>query len=153
MEKAKDYEDLIYKISEQLQCLDKVYYNVDTLEFEGIFDEWISEFEDNMYYNEPTKFPDGNLLDRPRNSYIDINDIIQLKSTINKPESYVVFNWMEDFVETHSDNLKFVQDAVLALRKRHPFRGFRMALDWNRLTEEWYQFRDSKMEDYVRKNI
>lgn len=56
---------------------------------------------------------------------------------------------MEEFTADHSESRKFYDAAVRALRNRHPFRGFRSSLDWNGLTNEWYAYRDSRMEDYV----
>lgn len=79
--------------------------------------------------------------------------VLDLPHCIDKPFSSEAFNWMEEFTETHANNQKFFREAVKALRNRHPFRGFRAALDWNGLTEEWYPSRDARMEEYVRKNI
>lgn len=155
MEKANDHDDLICRIAEQLQGIDHVYYDEDTLEYEGVFDDWIFEYEDylDMSDDEIAKIPDDELRDWQRDTVIDLKKALKLKSTIDKPESYIAFRWMEEFTEAHANNQKFFRDAVKALRNRHPFRGFRAALDWNGLTEEWYPFRDARMEDYVRKNI
>lgn len=76
--------------------------------------------------------------------------MLQLKSRIDKPHSSESFRWIEDFTDLHADNKRFFREAVYALRNRHPFRGFRNALDRNDLTDEWHPFRDAKLEGYVR---
>lgn len=155
MEKAKDYEDLIGKIAEELQSFDKVYYDVDTLEYAGMFDNWIYEYDEylDMTDEEIAEISGKELVDWRRDMVDDIKKTLELKSSIDKPASFESFHWMEDFVDDHADNKKFFKDAVEALRRKHPFGNFRDALDWNGLAAEWYSCRDAKMVEYVRNNI
>ena len=155
MEKANDFEHLIKMIADLLSVNDTVYYDVETLEYDGILDNLLWEYEDYLELSDEdiAKIPDEELRDWQRDTAIALKRSLQLKSHIDKPHSSIAFRWMEAFTEDHADNQKFFRDAIKALRNRHPFRGFRAALDWNGLTDEWYPFRDTKMQDYVRKEI
>lgn len=155
MEKAKDLNHLIKMISDLLMVEDTVYYNIDTLEYDGIMNEILWEYEDylDMSDKEIANISDSELRDWQKDTVIAIKKTLHLKSHIDKPHSSVAFRWMEEFTKLHYNNQKFFQYAVKALRNRHPFRGFRAALDYNGLTEKWYTFRAAHMEAYVREEI
>lgn len=155
MDKAVNMEDLVKKVTELLQMFDHVYYDAESLSYDGVMDEWLYGYGDYLDINDGAfaEIGEDELRGWERDHVVGLRETLGLKSSIDKPASYVSFKWMEDFTQDHADNSKFFNDAVKALRNRHPFRGFRSALDWNGLTDEWYVYRDSRMEDYVRREI
>lgn len=155
MDKAENIDQLIEKIAELLTIADHVYYDVVSLRYGAVFEDSLSEYGEyldltDVVFNET---PEDELVGWVREEVADLRTIVELPHCIDKPFSSESFRWMEGFTEHHAHNHKFVRDAVKALRNRHPFRGFRAALDYNGLTAEWYPFRDAKMEAYVRNEI
>jgi len=155
MKRAKNFEDLIIRIAEELQMVDLVYCNVDTLQYSGISNEWLSDYDEylEMTDEEFAKASNDKLRDWQHDLVTNLRQARDSKSCITKPESFEAFRWMEEFTENHTDNPKFFNAAVKALRNRHPFRGFRSAVDLSNLTDEWYIYRDSRMEGYVRNKL
>lgn len=155
MEQAENFEQLIKRIAEELTMADHVYYDLDSLKYGVMFEDWLSEYGEYLDLNDEAfnATPEDELGGWQRKQAEDLRKVLDLPHCIDKPFSSEAFRWMEEFTEAHANNQKFFRDAVKALRNRHPFRGFRAALDWNGLTEEWYPFRDARMEEYVRKNI
>ncbi|MCM1139508.1 MAG: hypothetical protein NC453_13135 [Muribaculum sp.] len=155
MEQAENFEQLIKRIAEELTMADHVYYDLDSLKYGVMFEDWLSEYGEYLDLNDEAfnATPEDELGGWQREQAEDVRKVLDLPHCIDKPFSSESFHWMEEFTETHANNQKFFRDAVKALRNRHPFRGFRAALDWNGLTDEWYPFRDTKMQDYVRKEI
>ena len=155
MDAAKDKDDFIVKIAQELQSFDRIYFEPESLRYDGIMDDWMWEYNEYIELDDDafSQLPDDELRGWQRDHVIDIRETLALPKWIDKPESYISFKWMTEFTGDHADNQKFFKDAIRALRNKHPFRGFRSALDWNGLTDEWYAYRDSRMEDYVRMEI
>lgn len=155
MEQAKNFEEFVKMIADELTMADGVYYDAESLQFNAIFDE--TRWEYNSYLEmsdeEFSKVTEEELGGWQRDEAEDLRKTIDLPHRIDKPSSTEAFHWMEEFTEAHAGNRKFFNSAVKALQNRHPFRGFRAALDWNGLTKDWYPFRDGKMQEYVRKEI
>lgn len=155
MEKAENIDQLIEKIADYLTMADHVYYDVANLQYDVMFEDWLSEYGDFLDLSDEAfnEIPEDELGEWQREEVTDLRKVVELPHSIAKPFSSESFRWMEEFIELHANNRKFVGDAVKVLRNRHPFRGFRAALDYNCLTAEWYPFRDAKMEAYVRNEI
>lgn len=155
MEKAENFEDFVKRVAEELSMADYVYYDVDSLQFGAMSDDWLWEYGDYLDLNDEAfnAIPEDELDGWQREVADNLRKVVDLPHRIDKPISAIAFRWMEEFVGDHADNHKFYDDAVKALRNKHPSRGFRAALDCNGLTKEWYQFHDARMEDYVRKKI
>lgn len=155
MEKAENIDQLIEKIADELTMADHVYYDVDSLQYGVMFEDWLSEYGDFLDLTDEAfnEIPEDELGGWQRDEVADLRKVVELPHCIDKPLSSESFRWMEEFIGLHANNRKFVGDAVKALRNRHPFRGFRAALDYNGLTDAWYPFRDAKMEAYVRNEI
>lgn len=155
MDKAKNKEDLIKRIAGHLQMFDHVYYDLDTLCYDGVMDEWLWDYGDYLDLTDEafTEIDEDELRGWERDQVVGLSETLELKNSIEKPESFISFKWMEEFTGDRAANRRFYNEAVCALRNRHPFRGFRSALDWNGLTDEWYAYRDARMEDYVRREI
>lgn len=155
MEAAENIDQLIEKIAEQLTMADHVYYDMARLRYGVVSEDWLSEYGEYLdltdgAFNETS---DDELAGWQRDEVADLRKVVELPHCIDKPFSSESFRWMEEFIKLHTNNQRFVRDAVKALRNRHPFRGFRSALDYNGLTDVWYPFRDVKMEAYVRNEI
>lgn len=155
MEKAENIDQLIDKIAEQLTMADHVYYDVVSLQYGAMFEDWLAEYGDYLDLTEEAfiEIPEEELSGWEREEVADLRKVVELPYCIDKPFSSETFQWMEEFTNLHANNPKFAYDAVNALSNRHPFRGFRVALDYNGLTADWYPFRDAKMEAYVRNEM
>ena len=67
---------------------------------------------------------------------------------IEPMESWESFRIMEDFVETVTDGI--VQNKLWsALSQRHPFSAFKRMLDYTGQRENWFAFKDERMQQMV----
>lgn len=155
MNSASNKDDLIVKVAELLQMFDRVYYDIETLRFDGVMEEWLWNYGDYLDLDDEAfgKIGEDELSGWEREEVVGIRETLGLKSSIDRPESFISFKWMEEFTDGHANNQKFYDDAAKALHNRHPFRFFRSTLDRYGFTEQWYAYRNSRMEDHVRREM
>ena len=154
LEKAKDREDFIKKVADELDSGFMVYFNLETLEYGAILSKWIEEYDEYLdlkeeYFKQEIKEWDAE--DKDMAGYI--YETMKLPNRIEPPESYIQFEWMVDFTEEHTSNRKFFQYAEKALNRKHPFRGFKDVLYYNGLEQEWYAYKDMRMQNWVRNEL
>lgn len=154
MQRAIDREDLIKRMAEELEGGLTVYFNLETLEYDALMEEWIEDYGEYLdlaeeYFKQEIK--DWNTNDK----YMveSIYEALKLPECINPPESYEQFQWMVDFTEDHSSNHQFFHYAEKALNRRHPFRGFKDTVLFNGLEKEWYAYKSMRMQNWVRSQV
>lgn len=150
LEKAKDREDFIKKVADELDSGFMVYFNLETLEYGAILSEWIEEYDEYLdlkedYFKQEIKEWDAE--DKDMAEYI--YEAMKLPHRIAPPESHIQFEWMVDFTEEHASNRKFFEYAEKALNRKHPFRGFKETLLYNGLEKEWYAYKAIQMQNWV----
>lgn len=152
MDKAANKQEFIAKVADDLFFFDKVYYDADTLCFYALKEDWFFEYGDYLELDDEAldKVPEDELNGWRRDQVKDIREALQLKSVICKPEPFEDYDWMGDFVVKYSDNRKFADDAFMALRNRHPFRGFRSVVYRYGMSKLWEDYRCSRLVDYVK---
>jgi len=84
----------------------------------------------------------------------DMNKIYSwdLKDTIRieKPESHEAFKFMERFVDEVIPEGKLKQDFWKALSRSHPFSNFNAIVHDCEYRENWFEFKQNALEEYVR---
>ncbi len=156
MKTAKDLEDLVTRIAEELTICDRVCYDLKSLQYGGILDSCV--YGDYFNYIDLSEeafnaIPENELGGWQREEAIDIRQTLKLPHCVEKPHSSTSFHWMEAFTDEYAKNQSFFREAVSALSNHHPFRNFRFVLDRHGLTQKWYPFRDDCLKEYVREEI
>ena len=72
--------------------------------------------------------------------------------TIDPPESSESFAFMEDFV-SEVDDKDLKSRLINALRNRSPFANFKNQIDNSKYREQWFAFKQQKLEEYVWQNL
>ena len=151
----------IHEIAEMVDVGHICYINAKTGETIFMFNnEMLSNYgiswEDD---NEENEMPDDNSPDWQDEMYADVKADMNkinswdLKDTIRieKPESHKAFKFMEDFVDEVIPEGKLKQDFWKALSRNHPFRNFNDIVHNCKYREDWFEFKQNAMEEYVRK--
>ena len=129
------YRKLVHDIAESIDCGLVCYLNPDTLEMEDI---------------PKTLLEGGYDLEED-----DEDGTMNLKSetwekclTVEPRESSESFRIMEDFVAGIDDkNMK--NKLINALSNRKPFANFKMMVEQSKFREEWFAFKQKKLEELV----
>lgn len=153
-EKAVDREDFIKKVAGELDGGFIVCFNLETLEYGKTREIWNEEFEE--YLDLKEEYFKQKIEDLPpadKSLVESIYEAYKLPDCIEPPESYVQFQWMVDFTDAHASNRKFFMYAERALNRRHPFRGFKDTVKYNGLEEEWYAYKEMRMQNWVRNEL
>ena len=58
---------------------------------------------------------------------------------------------MVDFANNRISGTKFVKDVQRAIDSRYPFGAFKQVMAYYGLLNDWYQYRDVRCMDYVRR--
>ena len=72
--------------------------------------------------------------------------------TIEPLESNESFKIMEKFVD-QLDNSKLRERLVYALNNRKPFANFKNIIDNSDIRQDWFDFKDEKLQEYVKSMI
>jgi len=126
----------IHEMSQDLQVRMKVFINRKDFEIKTIFD-----FE---YSYGDTEFGEEEL-EKIESEWTNY-------TTLTKMESHEAFQIMEDFVE-EIDNTRFQEDLIKILNRKSPFANFKAEIESSAFRQKWFDFRDKKHEDYVRKEL
>ncbi len=128
-------QNIIKEIAQELDCGFDCYYNFKTDEIIAI--PSFSQFADEQDFKEA--FSDS--LEKVKNHNADFIKIETL-------ESFESFKIMELFVEQLPDeNLKSDLENVLANKK--PFHNFKHKIDHSNFRQNWFDFKQSKLEKIV----
>lgn len=154
LEKAVDKDDFIRKVAEELDGGFIVYFNLETLEYATSREFWNEEYgevldlQEEVFKQEIENWPSND-----KHLAESIYEAMKLPDCIERPESYVQFQWMVDFTEDHASNRKFFQYAERALNRKHPFRKFKNTVVYNGLEKEWYAYKEMRMQNWVRNEL
>lgn len=75
---------------------------------------------------------------------LDFDQYLEIP-TLSSTETYKL---MEDYADTLLDD-RLRRRLFDALGGKKPFKFFRMAIDEADLTDDWYTYRDARLQDYV----
>jgi len=137
----KEYKILLNRVAQSLDCGLVCFINTNTLELEeipqGIFDQsgLISEETNDQKTKLKIKHPEWE-------NYIKISP----------PDSHTYFGIMESFAERQKDS-RFKFHLIDALSKRKPFNRFKWKIENSPYRQNWYDFKQKRLEVYVRDEI
>ena len=135
------YNEVVKLIAGNLNAGLVCYLNPDTLETDGFPGELLS----NQDMNE---MESGISLDELNLKYTHWEKCI----TIEPLETNELFRIMEKFADQF-DNSKLRTQLVNALYKRKPFANFKKIIDNSTARQDWFNFKDKKLQDYVKTMI
>jgi hypothetical protein len=72
---------------------------------------------------------------------------------IPKPESFDNFKIMEAFVNSNIPDENFKKELEITLRESKPFKNFKHLIDNSKVREEWFEFKNKSLENWVRNQI
>ena len=153
----------IHEIAERVDIGDICYINTNT-------GEVIFMFNDEMLFNygiswedddEEDENPDGYTPDWQDEMYAEVKaDMAKINSwdlkdtiRIEKPESHEAFKFMERFVDEVIPEGKLKQDFWKALSRKHPFGNFNAIVHNCEYRENWFEFKQNALEEYVRNEM
>jgi len=131
------YKELVRRTAESIDCGLVCFINPKTLETEEVPKELmydVVEFDDDE--------------DESDNEF-ELNHFKWARYiTIEPPESHESFEIMERFVAEITD--KNLKDRILnALGNRKPFANFKNLIETSNYREQWFAFKQRKLEEYV----
>jgi hypothetical protein len=131
---SKYPKELIKSIAEEIDMGMICFLNTDTLEIESVLGESYNAYEDDDLYQE---------------IYDKIDNWANL-IRIEPPQSWESFKIMEDFIETCIPDDDSVKKRLWdAISKRKPFQNFKFIIDDSRYRQCWFDFKQSKLEQFV----
>jgi hypothetical protein len=125
----------INEIAQELEAGMKVYINRETLEIKSVLD-W-EDTSDNEFWEEETE-----------EVFNEWSDFI----VISKMESWEAFKVMEEFVDFIEDE-HFSESLIKILSRKSPFANFKAEVESSPYRQDWFDFKLSKYEDYVREHL
>jgi len=135
------YRKVVHDIAESLDCGHVCFLNPKTLEMEDVPKMLVYDSSEYRLMTGMSK-KDLNL------SYPKWKKCI----TIDPPESSESFAFMEDFV-SEVDDKDLKSRLTNALRNRSPFANFKNQIDNSKYREQWFAFKQQKLEEYVWQNL
>ncbi len=137
MDSPKYPAELIKQIAEDVDMGMICFLNPDTREVESVLGEsyiahWVNDFQD--IYDKVDGW----------------NNFVR----IDPPESWQSFAIMEDFIGScipDGDPVKHRLSETLS--RRHPFRNFKFIIDDSRYRQQWFDYKQSRIEEFVREQI
>ena len=125
----------IKEIAQELEAGMKVYLNKETLEIKSILD-W-DDIMDNEFWEEEEE--------EIFNEWPDF-------MVFTKMESREAFRVMEEFVDSLEDE-SFCEVLAKILSRKSPFANFKAEIESSPYRDDWYEFKRSSYEDYVREQL
>lgn len=134
---SKYPKELIKSIAEEIDMGMICFLNTDTLEVESVLGE---------SYN---AYGDDDFKDFYQEVYDKVDNWVNL-IRIEPPQSWQSFKIMEDFIETCiSDGDSVKKRLRAAISKKKPFQNFKFIIDDSRYRQCWFDFKQSKLEQFV----
>ncbi len=136
----EDFKKLLKPIAESIDCGQIVYINLDTLQIEEVFPDMenLEEFELN--------YSDCDWATEPE--FYNWENTIRFE----KPDSNESYKIMEAFAESMEDE-KFREQLFYALNNRKPFANFKWEIDNSSYRQNWFDFKQRWLENYVKEKI
>lgn len=132
--------ELIKSIAENIGCGLVCFLNPETIEVIEIPQGFLDE---NEYFEEEFIKADLDRIDHEWGKFI----------RIEPPESFESFKFMEQFAR-HEVQDKVIQDRLInALLKWKPFRTFKNIVESSDCRQQWFDFHQLCLEEYVRDQI
>lgn len=135
------YRKVVHDIAESLDCGHVCFLNPKTLKMEDVPKMLVYDSSEYRLMTGMSK-KDLNL------SYPKWKKCI----TIDPPESSESFAFMEDFV-SEVDDKDLKSRLTNALRNKSPFANFKNQIDNSKYREQWFAFKQQKLEEYVWQNL
>ena len=126
----------IHDISQDLLVGMKVYINKKAFEIKRILD-YDDMIDDTGFWEEE--------LEKIETEWTDY-------AVISKMESRESFQIMEDFVD-EVENPRLKEDLIKILNRKSPFANFKYEVEGSAYRQAWFDFRDSKYEEYVKEQL
>ncbi len=153
MEKAKDLEQLVKVLAENVGMGQSVRYELDTLAYGVLIDFLDISGEEYVYMSELPDNLEEELKDWELELIMNQREALTLPNEINPPRTGVQFEWMRDFAKENSTGKKFDRDVEWALRNRHPFGAYKDVVYNHGMIDDWYKYRYKCCEKYVREEL
>ena len=135
------YQELVRKIAENIDCGLVCFVNPDTFEMEDVPKIMVDDpYEYRM--NTGTSGKDLNLHHKKWKKCI----------TVEPPESSESFGIMESFLNEVDDKI-LTKRLINALSNRRPFSNFKNLIETSNYREQWFAFKQRKLEEYVWENF
>jgi hypothetical protein len=135
------YNKVVKEIAGSIDAGMVCYLNPDTLEIDEFYHELLSNPD---LYESNTGFS----IDELNPKYTQWEKYI----TIEPLESNESFRIMEKFAE-QVDNPRLRNQLVNALNNRKPFANFKRIIDNSEYRQDWFNFKDEQLQNYVRSMI
>ncbi len=154
------------QIAEIVDAIDsgchECYVNPETYEFEIIFnEETLSNY--GISWNEDEEDDETEDIDSlpswQKEMYLDVKAQMKRINSwksfirIEKPESFESFKFMEHFVDSVLPEGRLKEQFWQILNRRHPFREFNHLIHNCQYREDWFQFKQKELEEYVRRQL
>lgn len=153
MDKAKDIDEFVQRLTEPLSMGQTVRYDMDSLAYGEVHQMQMDEYWE---YVDMDELPD-NLEDELKDWEIDevkyIRAVLDLPDEIDPPRTWAQLEWMADFANEQSLGNRFVRDTQRALDSRHPFGAFKDVMHDYGLIDDWYRYREDCYRAYVRHEL
>lgn len=135
------YRELVRKTAEAIDSGLICFINPDTLETEDVPKSLMEE----RFFTENDEEEEDDELDLQHTNW-------EKCISVEPPESHESFGIMENFIDEVDDkNLK--RKLINALEHRHPFANFKNTIENSDYREKWFAFKQSKLEEYVWRDI
>lgn len=131
------YKDVVPKIADSLSAGLTCFLNTDTLEIEDVPDNMLMDPEEYELMTEDST-------DEFELKYLSWDKCIRF----DPPESHESFKIMEQFAEDMQDR-NMQQKLFNVLSRRKPFVGFKYLIDNSPYRQDWFGFKQKKLEEYV----
>lgn len=141
VEIPEKYRELVRKTAEAIDCGFICFINPATLEMEDVPKSILEE----RFFTENDEEEEDDELDLQHENW-------EKCISVEPPESHESFEIMENFVQ-EVDDKKLQKQLINALERRHPFANFKNLIDNSDCREQWFAFKQSKLEEYVWRDI
>lgn len=153
MDKAKDIDEFVQRLTEPLSMGQTVRYDMDSLAYGEVHQMQMDEYWE---YVDMDELPD-NLEDELKDWEIDevkyIRAVLDLPDEIDPPRTWAQLEWMADFANGQSLGDRFIRDVQRTLESRHPFGAFKNVICYYGLLDDWYRYLNDCYRSYVRNEL
>ncbi len=133
----KKYKKIVPQIADSLNAGLVCFLNIDTLEVEDV-PESLATDPDEYELMTGESFEDLDL------KYLKWDNFIE----IHPPGSNVSYSYMTDFAEA-LPNCSFKQRAFQALEQKRPFANFKYLVENSDYSQDWFDYKQNRLEEYV----
>ena len=131
----KQINQLVHDIAEMIDCGHICFLNPETMEHIDIPQHVFDSGDNREFYDD-----DLDKIDTEWAHFI----------RIEPPDSNEGFRIMEDFAEVIIPEGKLKHQIIDALNRKKPFQNFKWLIEGSEYREEWFKFKKTRLEEYVR---